>query len=290
MTLRDHLQLLSCPNDGSPLALSGSGGLHCAGCGARFPLLENDLVELMPSQFPSWGAQEDGSALAKVEQAYHGIFMIKFAWIENPVGWGSFSTASAGYRAFVNEEFKLILKLLAPSPTAIAVDVSGGVGNYSVPLAGHVAAMFHCELDPESIQAAYRRGARKNMVFIRTPYLKLPFRSGSVDHVICTDTLIRGPEHELRLLSEITRILKKGGRAVVDLHNSPLFFSNKAVYSYTSGRLRSLLEDAHIDSYELFPFGHIPLALVPNDPLFRLLNRLCGGVIPCQRHVVTFIK
>jgi len=72
----------------------------------------------------------------------------------------------------------------------MAIDISGGVGNYSIFLSDFVKVMIHCELHISSIIEAYN-GKRNNMIFVRSPYLKLPFISDIFDYVICTDTLER---------------------------------------------------------------------------------------------------
>jgi hypothetical protein len=56
----------------------------------------------------------------------------------------------------------------------MAIDISGGVGNYSIFLSDFVKVIIHCELHISSIIEAYN-GKRNNMIFVRSPYLKLPF-------------------------------------------------------------------------------------------------------------------
>ena len=72
---------------------------------------------------------------------------------------------------------RAILEVLNPRSGSTAVDVSGGVGNYSIFLSDFVEIMVHCELHVPSILAAYRSAndRKKKMLFIRSPYLKLPF-------------------------------------------------------------------------------------------------------------------
>ena len=56
------------------------------------------------------------------------------------------------------------------------------------------------------------------MLAVRADYFSLPFRD-SVDVIVCTDSLIRGLDHEVALLKSIRKALTARGRAVVDFHN-----------------------------------------------------------------------
>ena len=131
------------------------------------------------------------------------------------------------------------LSLLHPSKDGIAIDVSGAVGNYAVLLSDKVKVIVNCDLHVPSLVTAYNR-KKSNMVCIRCPYLQLPFVSNSFDYAICTDTLIRGNNHEVKLLKEILRILKKGGKAFVDFHNIKWFKKNNQICSY-SGTVNLIL-------------------------------------------------
>jgi SAM-dependent methyltransferase len=149
--------------------------------------------------------------------------------------------------------------------------------------------MIHCELDADSIQTAFRRSDGGNGIFIRTPYNKLPFHADAFDTVICTDTLIRGWDHERVLLGEINRILKPGGKAVVDFHNNRLQI-NGDICLYSRRKIQALLASANIMNYDIYPFGYVPSLLVPKESLYPYLDRACGLLLPCQRHIVVFTK
>ena len=81
--------------------------------------------------------------------------------------------------------------------------------------------MFHCDLSTQSLlhtAAKAREQGILNIAFLRIDYFQPPFRR-SLDRLICLDTLIRAPFHELTLLRGIAASLAPRGRAVIDSHN-----------------------------------------------------------------------
>lgn len=287
--LKEYQKIFCCPDDGANITL-GKAHLECPRCGRHFPIFKDNFIEMLPSTFPEWRLSEENKENLKTEKSYKDIFDREFSWHEKSDGWGDLSAANPGYRAFVKSEVKRISELISPSNEKIVADISGGVGNYSIPLSESVKAVFHCELDVESIQTAYHRGKGRNIFFIRTPYLKLPFDSDVFDNVVCTDTLLRGRGHELMLLTEIKRILKNGGRAVVDFHNPKLFYRDPDICQYNRKEIASLLLEADIKQYEAYPFGYVPSVFVPTELFYSAMNRIFSFIAPCQRYIVVFTK
>lgn len=243
----------------------------------------------MPSEFPAWDLSEKRKELINVEESYKGIFNREFRWRENPSGWGNLTGANTGYRAFIRAETDFIRELLGPSESKIAVDVSGGVGNYSIPLSFRVRAIFHCELDAESVQNAYYRSESDNIFFVRTPYLRLPFKPDIADIVLCTDTMIRGRNHEIKLLNEINRILKKSGTAIIDFHNRRLF-RDASICLYNRREIKSLMKETGITQFRVYPFGYVPSMLVPAEFCYPVMNGTLRFFLPCQRYILVFTK
>jgi len=252
-------------------------------------MLANNFVEVLPSEFPVWELSENENK--KSEKAYQDIFIEPFTWNKKSNGWGYLPAAPPGYRAFVKREREKIIEFVNPSPDMVGIDVSGGVGNYSIPLSDRVKVMVHCELEVQSILRAYTEG-KDNMFFVRSPYLKLPFNGESFDLAICTDTLIRGKKHEVMLLSEIYRILKNGGKAVVDFHN-PRFFrrrSRNSISFYTPEMIKKILLESRIFRYSIHPFGFVPGRFVPYEYLYLGLDRLFKLFISPTRYIVVINK
>jgi len=147
----------------------------------------------------------------------------------------------------------------------VRCDISAGAGYYTFSYAHSFRLVFHCDLSVQNLNYS-RRKARslgiQNIFFLRADYFALPFQQ-SLDRILCTDTLIRGEEHDRMLLSVIARSLKPSGCAVIDLHNwwhNPLrrlgvlpenFFQNR---SYSNREARILLKLAGVHRYEVFSF------------------------------------
>lgn len=286
---KEYQKILCCPDDGANVTLEGNH-LGCSICGRHFNIFKTNFIEILPSIFPEWSLSKNNKENVKTEESYKDIFDREFRWYEKPGGWGDLSAANPGYRAFVKSEVERIYELISPSDEKIVADISGGVGNYSIPLSESVKTVFHCELDVESIQTAYHRGKGRNIFFIRTPYLKLPFDSDVFDYVVCTDTLLRGRAHELMLLTEIKRILKNGGRAIVDFHNQRPFYRDRFIRLYNRKEIASLLLDSDIKQYEIYPFGYVPSVFVPSEFFYSAMNRIFSFFVPCQRYIVVFSK
>jgi len=287
--LKEYQEMLRCPDDGANVTLE-ENRLECSRCGRHFNVFKSNFIEMLPSRFLEWGFSKNEKQTVSVEKSYKEIFDREFGWYEKPIGWGDFPAANPGYRAFVKAELERIREIIGPSDGKIAVDVSAGVGNYSIPLSSSVGAMFHCELDVESIQIANSSAEGKNIFFIRAPYLKLPFCSDVFDYVICTDTLIRGWNHEKMLLTEIYRVLRAGGRAIVDFHNQRLVYKEGNISLYNRKKIASLLMEVDIKKYEVYPFGYIPSMFVPDESYYHILNRLSSSILSCQRYIVVITK
>lgn len=277
-----------CPDDYSKISLR-DGFLQCSRCKRHFRFLANNFVEVLPMKFPQWDLTD--SENKKAEANYFNIFSESFSWGYKRGGWGYLLNASNGYRAFVKKETKRIIELLNPSPDGIGIDVSGGVGNYSIPLSNRVKVMVHCELDVQSILRAYHQARKRdNMLFVRTPYHKIPFHSACFDCVICTDTLERGWNHEMKLLAEIIRILKEGGKAVVDFHNQRRFGKNRSLCEYAEASIKQLFSVVGIKRYAIYPFGYVPSRFVLKETFYPILNGFAKLFFPCQRYIIVFTK
>lgn len=280
---------LCCPDDGADVIQKGDY-LECLKCHRQFSILADNLVEMLPSKFPDWNLNENENR--KAEEDYKNLLEEQFAWDKKSNGWGYLHAAFPGYRAFVKREREKILELLNPSSESIAIDVSGGVGNYSIFLSDVVEFMVHCEVHIPSILTAYNRVKDKKdkMLFFRSTYLKLPFKSASFDCLICTDTLERGWNHEVQLLKEILRILKIGGKAVVDFHNLKWFRRNRNICEYKISKVKQILSEAGISEYSIYPFGYAPSMSVPTESLYTILDNVFKLFFPCIRHIVVFTK
>jgi SAM-dependent methyltransferase len=208
-------------------------------------------------------------------------------------GWGYLPSAHPGYRAFVRAERELIRDRLRGSKDTL-VDVSAGVGNYSIYLAQFFRRVIHCELHVPSLASAIRSAMGKaNIFFVRSDYMALPVKDSSTDAVVCTDTLERGPEHEKWLLNEIIRIMKPGGVATIDFHNDRFGRAvkrSKDVVFYDLARFEDLLRDVGFSQYAVMPIGYVPTRCVPHEGTYHSLDRVFRLFAPPSRYLLTLYK
>jgi SAM-dependent methyltransferase len=166
-------------------------------------------------------------------------------------------------------------------------DLTGDAGHYTFAAASRFRWVLHCDLSLDALAYASRKASTlgiENILFLRVDYFRPPFRA-SIDRMICMDTLIRGPAHEVRVLRAMKESLAPGGEALVDFHNwwhnpfrrlglLPDNFTGNASYTSTSSLL--LLERAGIDRCRYFGFhqefreGSVRGKLVPPTRLMYL--------------------
>lgn len=95
-------------------------------------------------------------------------------------------------------------------PGASLLDVAGGTGFLSQALAERFGRVVVADLSPGMLAIAQRR----QLETVCAPAESLPFADGAFDAVLCADALHHIKRHE-RALDEIARVLKPGGRAVI---------------------------------------------------------------------------
>ena len=258
MKLKDILSLVSCPEDHCSLEYY-QDYLQCTGCGMQYPVLGNNFVELLPETI-SFHDKECRSYW----EGYKKQFERDYIWLEQAVAWGRCDLASPAWAAKRLKQVEFVKGLLAE--TAVICDISGGAGTYTFELAKSFDLVIHCDLSIENLNNVYRQKQQEkidNLILIRCDYFSLPFFN-SLPQLICTDTLIRGHNHERALLASLHDALSDTGKALVDFHNwwhNPLrrlgllpqnFGSNT---SYTKEGAEKLLFDSGIFHLQYFPFS-----------------------------------
>jgi SAM-dependent methyltransferase len=258
--LQELLPILSCPDDRGALREAGEG-LECAGCGRRFPVLAPNVVELLPS---AEALGNDGSAYAADYLAERSR---GFAFREDAVAWGAPEERPGPWVERKYRQVEAVRELLLDGEPASGVmcDFSAGAGYYTFAYAREWRHVVHCDLSADGLAYAHRKAERqglRNILFVRMDYLRPPFQ-GTLDRVVCLDSLIRGEAHEKRLLGTIRGALRPGGAAVVDFHNwwhNPIrrlgllrnnFGPNR---SYAAREVRRLLAEAGVVAPEYVPF------------------------------------
>lgn len=258
--LQELLPILTCPDDHGALRESGDG-LECAGCGRRFPVLAPNLVELLPRVE---ALRDDGSAYSADYLAERSR---EFVFRADAEAWGAPEGRPEPWVERKYRQVEAVRELLLDGEPSEGVmcDFSAGAGYYTFAYARDWRYVLHCDLSVDGLAYAHRKAERlglRNILFVRMDYLRPPFR-GTLDRVVCLDSLIRGEAHEKRLLGTIRRALRPGGAAVVDFHNwwhNPIrrlgllrnnFGPNR---SYAAREVRRLLAEAGVAAPQYVPF------------------------------------
>lgn len=255
--------LLRCPDDAEPLRYA-PGELLCPCCARRFSIYEEDLAEILPSRPHAL----PGTANPQYRNAYIEAFEQNYRDDETSLAWGAEESVSQTWALKRFRQVKFVRPLISEGNRAnesVLCDISAGAGYYTFAYAPAFRFVLHCDLSVSNLSYA-RRKARalgiRNILFIRADYFAPPFK-GSLDRLLCLDTLIRGEGHDFALLTAIANSLKPTGCAIVDFHNwwhnplrrlglLPENFNNNR--SYRRAEAEHLLRAAGIEEFSLMPF------------------------------------
>ncbi len=253
---------LFCPDDHTCLVVT-HGAFSCTLCQRVFPIVRRNVIELLPSKVPADPAEftDEYATDYRKEMGAH----LKLE--SDAVAWGAEEEMPQNWISRRRRQVRAVVDLLKVTvkKSAVVCDLSAGAGYYTFALAREFETVLHCDLSVQNLSYAVRKAAEAgldNILFVRADYFAVPFRS-SLDAVVCLDSLIRGEEHERRLLSSITKALAPDGTAIVDFHNwwhNPLrrlgllrenFGMNR---SYTRAEVRRMLSECGIRNATLYPF------------------------------------
>jgi len=269
-----HIKYFSCPDDHHALKIKDENTIVCSYCQGSFLLKKDNLIDIRPLE-PSKIKRLAGNG-------YRDIFSETILLNDQRSGWGCLANAHAGHRAAIKYERIKILELIKKkcADPNLLIDVSGGVGNYSLFFAPEFRSVIHCELHAPSIVTAMRTASdldKVNINFLRSDYLSLPLSEEIADVVICTDTLERGQEHEERLLNQIRKVLKPDGIAIVDFHVNRLLRrlnQSSQVKAYNVSDIEELIYNSGFLIDERMEICHIFSKLVPFEGCYTVLDAL----------------
>ncbi len=158
----------------------------------------------------------------------------------------------------------------------VALDVATGTGHTAFALAPHVSTVVGADLTPEMLDEARKLQAQNglnNVAFQIADAHRLPFGDGAFDLVVSR----RAPHHFAdihRALGEMRRVVKPGGRLVIDDRSVPeddfvdavmneldRYHDPSHVRQYRPGEWRRLLAGAGFQVDEMEPYTlHRPLS------------------------------
>jgi SAM-dependent methyltransferase len=280
---------LSCPDDQAPLHVEPAA-LQCTQCGRVYPVREGEIVELLPR------APARPSCNQEYALEYDRLFHQAFETHRDEMAWGARnSRVPSGIRKRERQR-RVVLSMFMREcqllGDLVLCDVSAGIGEYTLPCARYFKWVLHSDLSVDSLEYALNRSREmgvSNVFFLRVDYFALPF-CGTLNRILCLDTLIRGEAHEKALLGQIRKALGREGRAIVDFHNwwhNPLrrlgllrqnFGQNR---SYARHEAERLLRECGIEDWELVRFYQ---ECEPANPLYKRLPLL----LPATRLIYEF--
>jgi SAM-dependent methyltransferase len=289
LDLAEIARYLSCPDEGAPLE-PDSGGLRCLRCSRIFPFQKPNLLEILPAKPVAISTSETPSGY---ENAYMQSYSRVWESRDDAIPWGASETSLAKTVKRRERHTDQVFRLLheaSGDADGVFCDLSAGAGHTTFAAARHSRLVFHCDLSVTAVHYASAKAIRMgldNMVIVRADYLRPPFLN-SIQQLTCLDSLIRGPWHDVRLLTSIRQSLAPGGSAVVDFHNwwhNPLrrlgllpqnFGENR---SYTKNEVLQMLKQAGIDEFVVSTF------IQEADP-HRLSARVLARLMPATRFMV----
>jgi ubiquinone/menaquinone biosynthesis C-methylase UbiE len=117
-----------------------------------------------------------------------------------------------------DEEIEALLATLSLEPPADVLDSAAGYGRHALALARRGFRVTAHDRSPVLLAEAERRSGELELAFVQGDYRELPFEDASFDLVLNLFSAIGywGDEGDLQAFREFRRVLRPGGRAVVE--------------------------------------------------------------------------
>ena len=199
-----------CPNDGGKLE-SLSHALICRTCNEKFKIINENTVDLVSKNSP---IIELNSSTDWYRNFYSNAKKTRIGDLPSSLQYTPFSKVKRF--GFMKQALKIIQKF---TKNQFVCDIGAGRGDYSLALANQASLVFHCDLDMKAINTARKEANKlrlKNIIFVRCDYFHLPFHPNSIPFITCFGSLLRGKDHDEKILEQFSRIVKKDGMLFVD--------------------------------------------------------------------------
>ena len=140
-----------------------------------------------------------------------------------------------------------VVELARPDRDGVVLDVATGTGHTAFAIAPYVRHVTGIDVTPEMLEEARRLQAANgiaNVEFRTASADDLPFGDGAFDIVTCRRAAHHIPDMR-RALAEMKRVLKPGGRLVIDDRSVP----EDDFIDPTMNRLDLLHDESHVREY-----------------------------------------
>jgi len=233
---------LRCPScRRGALPLPSAASLRCPECGVAYPV-EGGVVDLLPADPRRWNLPRWAMEAEPIVRIYDSRLWRRSGLLRVALG-----------ISFEHEE-AMLLDAAEVGPGDTVLDLACGPGIYTRSLAARApgGVVIALDLSRPMLREAARR-ALANVVLVHGTALDLPLPSAACDVINCGAALHLFPDVP-RVLAEVARVLKPGGRFTVATtrHDDGAFAELAAAVrrravgmdSFTPAELTARLEDA----------------------------------------------
>lgn len=162
-------------------------------------------------------------------------------------------------------ELNYLTRILKEGSTIL--DLACGYGRLSIPLAEYGYTVTGIDITPIFIQKAKQEANKLNLnIEFKTADMRnIPYPDASFDHVICmwnAFSEITDEQDQIRVISEIYRVLKKEGLAVIEMRNhrsSGIVEKNfidgieaMPTFNHTRGSIKRLIRLSAVTNFRVF--------------------------------------
>jgi ubiquinone/menaquinone biosynthesis C-methylase UbiE len=279
---------LACPNDKNDLEFH-SKFLKCTKCQRKFNILDDNIIDFVSDEQINIETSVTDQDYSKY---YDDLRNLGHSSETSKRFWGLKSHKLM--KGFIDKrciQFQNLIK------NSVVCDIGAAIGDYSLEFAKNSELVFHCDLDLESILHVSKLAKKRkldNIFFIRCDYFYLPFKNNSLPSITCIDILMRGPEHDDRLLPILKNCLESDGLLILDFHTlerTKMFKSHPLPdVLYSKSKLVNTLNKFDIKIKNLYGDGYFPFIKKLNLNIYKIGDALCKLIFPPARWIAICSK